>query len=146
MAARKPAVRKPAAKSAASRRPQAETPLLEWVSAGVGLALTFGLIGVIGWEAMNADNSPPAVTVERLGVTRAAAGYVLEIEVANTGGSPAAQVAVEGELTRPDGETETAQATFDYVPDHSVRKGGLFFAGDPRAGTLRLQAKGYVEP
>ncbi len=146
MAARKPAARKPAAKPATSRRPPTETPLLEWVSAGVGLALTLGLIGVIGWEAVNADDSPPAVTVERLGATRTAAGYVLEIEVTNRGGSPAAQVAVEGELIGPDGETETAQATFDYVPDNSVRRGGLFFAGDPRAGTLRLQAKGYVEP
>jgi uncharacterized protein (TIGR02588 family) len=150
MAARKPgspktAGRKPAA--ATTRQAAAkQTPLLEWVSAAVGLALTLAVIGVIGWEALNADDSPPAIVVERLAATRTASGYVLEVKVTNTGGSPAAQVAIEGELTPSGGEPETAEATFDYVPDHSTRTGGLFFESDPNAGALKLTAKGYVSP
>ena len=156
MAARKPAHRKPAAKptgrptgkptTGASRPQKDETPLIEWVSAAVGLVLTLGVVGVIGWEALNADDSPPAITVQRLATTRTAAGYVLVVEVANRGGSPAAQVAIEGELTPPGGEPETADATFDYVPDHSTRTGGLFFQGNPDGGALKLTAKGYVSP
>jgi uncharacterized protein (TIGR02588 family) len=145
MATRKPARRKTAASTA--RPPAAkQTPLLEWVAAAVGLLLTLGVIGVIGWEALNADDSPAAMKVESLGATRTAAGYVLEVRVTNTGGSPAAQVTIAGELTPPGGEAETAEATFDYVPDHSTRTGGLFFATDPRAGSLKLTAKGYVSP
>lgn len=146
MAARKqPARRKPAAPKTSSSRRQ-ETPLLEWISAAIGLVLTLGVIGIIGWEALNADDSPPAMKVESLGATRTANGYVLEVRVTNTGGSPAAQVMIEGELAVAGGEPETAEATFDYVPDHSMRTGGLFFNGDPGAGALKLTAKGYVSP
>lgn len=143
MAARKqPARRKPAAAKPAPDK----TPLLEWVSAAIGLVLTLGVIGIIGWEALNPDDSPPAMRVESLGATRTADGYVLEVRVSNTGGSPAAAVLVEGELSRPGGEVETAEVSFDYVPDHSTRTGGLFFQGDPSAGALKLTAKGYVSP
>jgi uncharacterized protein (TIGR02588 family) len=123
-----------------------QTPLLEWVSAAIGLVLTLGVIGVIGWEALNADDTPAAIKVESLGATPTGSGYVLQVRVTNTGGSPAAQVAIEGELTPPGGEAETAEATFDYVPDHSTRTGGLFFTADPAVGALKLRAKGYVAP
>lgn len=146
MASRKPATRKPASKPAPTRKPAVETPLLEWVSAAIGLILTLGLLGAVGWEALDADDSPPAVQVEAMAATRTASGYVLEVRVANHGGSPAAQVAIEGELALPDGRVETSDATFDYLPDHSTRAGGMFFTGDPRAGKLTLRAKGYVEP
>lgn len=149
MAARKPVRRKPAPSKASpdSRQTMAnETPLLEWVSAAIGLVLTLGVIGVIGWEALNADDSPPGMKVESLGATRTGSGYVLQIRVTNTGGSPAAQVIVEGELTPPGGEPETAEAAFDYVPDHSTRTGGLFFKENPAVGALDLRAKGYVAP
>lgn len=148
MAARKqPARRKAAAsKTAAPGVAAGETPLLEWVFAAVGLVLTLGLIGVIGWEAANPDDSPPAIVVEHLRTTQTSAGYVVEVKVINRGGSPAAQVAIEGELTPPGGEPETAEATFDYVPDHSTRTGGLFFQADPGVGALKMAAKGYVSP
>lgn len=154
MAARKPAARgkaaasrKPGAQSSAQSSAQPETPLLEWISAAVGLIVTLGLIGVIGWEALNPDPTPPAMVVEQRGVTATPSGYVLEVRVTNRGGSPAAQVIVEGELTPPTGgPPETAEATFDYVPDHSSRAGGLFFQADPRQGELKLGAKGFAEP
>lgn len=120
--------------------------MLEWASAAVGLVLTLGVIGIIGWEALNADDSPAAVRVESLGAQRTPTGYVLQVRVTNTGGSPAAQVAITGELTPPGGVAETAEATFDYVPDHSTRTGGLFFTGNPRDGALKLYAKGYASP
>lgn len=147
MAARKPASRKPAAaKSRPANPAPVATPLLEWISAAIGLVLTVGVIAVIGWETLNADDSPPAIVVERMAATRTPAGYVLEVKVTNRGGSPAAQVAIEGELTPAGGAPETAEATFDYVPDHSTRTGGLFFQTDPGAGALKLTAKGYVSP
>jgi uncharacterized protein (TIGR02588 family) len=148
MVARKPARRKPASSKTSpdARRAASDTSLLEWVSAAIGLLLTLGLIGVISWEAFNADDSPAAMRVESLGATAIGSGYVLQVRVTNAGGSPAAQVSIEGELTPPGGETETAQATFDYVPDHSARTGGLFFQGDPRVGALKLRATGYAAP
>lgn len=140
--------RKPAAsRSRAGVSPGAQgTPLLEWIAGGVGLVLVLLTAGVIGQEALFGDPSPPAVTVEARAVHAVKGGWLVEIEAINSGGSPASQVAVEGELTLAGQEPEAAQAAFDYVPDHSRRSGGLFFVHDPRTGQLKLRAKGYTEP
>lgn len=149
--ARKPAA-KPRASSTSGKSgpgvgPGARgTPLLEWIAGGIGLALVVLAAGVIGGEALFGDPSPPAVTVEAREVHTVPGGWLVEIEAVNSGGSPAAGVTVEGELTLAGQPPETAQADFDYVPDHSRRKGGLFFTEDPRSGQLALRAKGYIEP
>ena len=136
-----------AGKPAAKTSPGAQgTPLVEWIAGAVGLVLVLLTLAVIGREALFGDRSPPAVTVAARAVHAAPGGWLVEIEVINSGGSPAAQVIVEGELTLAGQPPETAEASFDYVPDHSRRRGGLFFAQDPRAGRLDLRAKGYTEP
>lgn len=144
--ARKPAA-PPARKTPSGVGPGAQgTPLLEWIAGAIGLMLLVLAVGVIGGEALFGDPSPPAVTVEARAVHAVKGGWLVEIEAINSGGSPAAGVTVEGELTLAGQPPETAEADFDYVPDHSRRKGGLFFADDPRSGQLKLRAKGYTEP
>lgn len=140
--------RKPApAKARSGISPGAAgTPLLEWLAGGLGLLLVLLTAGVVFQEALFGDRSPPAVTVEARQVHAVKGGWLVEIEVINSGGTPAAQVAVEGELTLAAKAPETAEASFDYVPDHSRRRGGLFFADDPRRGQLSLRAKGYAQP
>ena len=137
--------RKPAGKTQAHRGATG-TPLVEWIAGALGLVLVILTLGVIGREALFGDRSPPSVTVEARAVQAVQGGWLAQIEVVNGGGSPAAAVAVEGELTLPGRPPETAEATFDYVPDHSRRQGGLFFRQDPRSGRLTLRAKGYTEP
>ena len=137
--------RKPAGKTQAHPG-AAGTPLVEWIAGALGLALVILTLGVIGREALFGDRSPPSVTIEARTVHAVQDGWRAQIEVVNSGGSPAAAVVVEGELTLAGQPPETAEATFDYVPDHSRRQGGLFFRQDPRAGHLALRAKGYTEP
>lgn len=144
--ARKPAS-KPTAKATARPSPGAKgTPLLEWIAGAIGLALVLLTAGVIGHEALFGDPSPPAVTVQQGQIHAVKGGWLVEIAAVNSGGSPASQVAVEGELTLSGQPPETAEASFDYVPDHSSRPGGLFFTRDPHGGQLALRAKGYTEP
>lgn len=147
--------RSPAAKVAASppkskpsraKPAPPATPLLEWIAAGLGLATVLLALGLIGAEALRADTSPPSVAVQQLGVRQTEAGYVVTVRAANVGGSPAAQVRVEGELAVPGAPPQTAEATFDFIPDHSAREGGLFFTTDPRQGALSLRASGFVDP
>jgi uncharacterized protein (TIGR02588 family) len=131
----------------ASEQPPPGTPALEWIAGALGAALTLFVLAVIGWEALNASEAkPPSIVAERLGVSQVAGGHLVEIRVANRGGQPAAQVMVEGELVSPGAEPEVSEASFDYIPDKSARRGGLFFKSDPAAGTLTLRAKGFVEP
>lgn len=122
------------------------TPLVEWLAAGVGLFLVVATILLIASEAFMADPSPPQVEVRALEIRSSGPGFLLLVEARNVGGSPAAGVLVEGELERGDAPPETAEASFDFIPDHSARRGGLFFETDPRQGRLSLRAKGYSEP
>ena len=57
-----------------------------------------------------------------------------------------AAVLVRGEWRRPDGITETAETTLDYVPANSSGEGALIFSADPAAGDLSVRAAGYADP
>jgi len=139
--------RAPAAKPA---KPTAKTPpptpLVEWLAAAVGLILVVATLVLIASEALMADPSPPQVEVRAVEIRSSGPGFLVVVEARNVGGSPAAGVLVEGELERGDAPPETAEANFDFIPDHSARRGGLFFQTDPRQGRLALRAKGYSEP
>ena len=144
-AAKPPAPKTPARKAPSRAHPPAsEIPPLEWASAVVGLVLALTALGFTAWDAAFGVRSPPAIEVRLLAVTPTAHGFVAEVEAVNHGGAPAAQVLIEGALDGR-GATETASATFDYIPEQSAVTGGLIFQSDPRAGPLRLTAKGYVD-
>ena len=122
-------------------------PLLEWISAGIGLVLTLGIMAVIGREALRGEiHEPPAIEVVMTGVHRAGSGFVVEVKAINRSGGTAAAVEVEGVLKDGETEVETAGLTFDYVPGHAERRGGLFFTEDPSRHTLELRALGYQRP
>lgn len=113
----------------------------------IGLALTLAVVGLLFHHALNDDDRPPAVTVtaERT-VALPGGGYVVEFAARNRSRTAtAAQLHVEGRLIAA-GVSETAEATLDYVPARSVKRGGLYFTADPRQGRLDLRAIGYSEP
>lgn len=121
-------------------------PLLEWAAALVGLVLTLTLLGFVGWQAVQApEKRPPAVSVMAGWVSQVPGGYVVEVTAKNRSTSTAAGVEVEGTITR-GGAKIASSVTFDYVPGHSERKGGLFFPQDPRAHPFEVRALGYSQP
>ena len=128
-------------KSATGRK-----PLLEWAAASLGLILLLALLGFIGWQAVQAPNGPPAVTVSTGRVSQVLGGYVVNVIARNPTSSTASQVEVEGTLDLKGGEAETSSVTFDYIAGGSERKGGLFFSQDPRRHQLEVRALGYREP
>lgn len=146
-AAKSSTARRKSAPSARSRSPVTrETPLLEWIAAGVGLILILAVLGVIGAEVLPGGRSEPSFEVRALAVQPVDGGYRVRIAVHNRGDKPAGEVVVAGVLAGPDNERETAEATFDFVADHSRREGGLFFRSDPGRGALDLRATSYVDP
>lgn len=131
----------PANKSPSTPRKD-DIPPLEWAAAGIGLCLAIAAIGLTAWDAAFGVDSPPAIEVRLTRVTPTPYGYVAQIEAFNHGGAPAAQVVVEGVLAG--AASETASATFDYIPEQSRAEGGLIFEHDPRAQPLKLRAKGFI--
>jgi uncharacterized protein (TIGR02588 family) len=146
--ARTPA-RRPTATSTRKARSQpaaaSKAPLLEWVAAGVGLLLATTAVGFTLWDALFGVDGPPAIEVRLIRVTPTGHGYVAEFDAINHGGEPAAQVQIEG-IVSGAGEPDTADVTIDYIPEQSRASGGLIFERDPRAGSLKLRAKGYADP
>ncbi len=132
---------------AQDRKQPTREPLLEWISAGIGLGLTVAIVALIGREALNGETAqPPAIGVVAGRVTPIQAGFVVEVTAVNRSGGTAAAVEVEGELKSGDESIESSSLTFDYVPGHAERKGGLFFTEDPRRHRLEVRALGYQAP
>jgi uncharacterized protein (TIGR02588 family) len=124
----------------------ARTPLLEWIASGIGLVLTVAVLVVIGRQAISGGAAEvPDIEVGVSRIVPVSAGFVVEIVARNHSGGTAAAVEIEGSLG-PGGAVETSGATFDYVPGHSERKGGLFFSEDPRRHMLEVRALGYKTP
>jgi uncharacterized protein (TIGR02588 family) len=123
-----------------------ETPLLEWLVGALGAALVCGTIAFLVYHALARDRTPPDIRVLTEHVLELQSGYLVQFRAFNQGNSAAAEVAIEGELAGPDGDTEVSEVVLDYLPPRSDREGGLIFSRDPRAGQLTLSAKAYAAP
>ena len=122
-------------------------PLIEWVSAALGLVITAAMFGFLAVEAIRQrDGVPPVLDVAATGLTAASGRYIVEVQVTNGSRKTGAAVEVEGTLMRGRATVETSSATFDYVPGKSYRQGGLVFTNDPRRFQLVLRVKGYERP
>jgi uncharacterized protein (TIGR02588 family) len=125
----------------------AETPMLEWIAAGVGLVFLLGVLIAIGHDALTgASQAPPAIEIEQSSITKTTNGYVVSFVAHNRSGGTAAALEVEAQLTDGYGKIETSSATLDYVPGHGDAHGGVYFYSNPRAGRLTLRALGYQRP
>lgn len=121
--------------------------LLEMVASGAGLLLTLAMVAFIAWEALTRPgDAMPAVTVEARELSEKSGVWVLAFEAINHAPGTAANVEIEGTLSRDGREVETARASLDYVPGGSTVRGGLFFRADPRRHVVELRAVGYAAP
>ena len=125
---------------AKTKRAAASTPrpVLQWVMAGVGAAVTLGAVGIVVWEALQ-PSSPPALSARSVAVQATAAGQVATVRVQNDGDDTAAAVDIEGVLG-----DQTATATLDYVPGHGHARAYLRFDADPRPAAVAV--KGWSAP
>jgi uncharacterized protein (TIGR02588 family) len=127
--------------------PAARVPILEWITAGIGLLLTLVMLAVIGREAITGDTHElPAIDVVASRIVPTGSGFVVEVVATNRSGGTAAVVEIEGELKSGETTVETSSLSFDYVPGHAERRGGLFFREDPRTHRLELRALGLQTP
>jgi len=117
------------------------SPLLEWIMAGLGLALVLAVLGVLG-RAMMDGRDEVDVTL-RVTETRLVGGrWTAVVEARNTGGAAAARLEIEGRV----GE-ETAAFTLDYLPPRGRDTGVLVFSRPPGGGTaLTVRPIGWTEP
>ena len=118
----------------------------EWAVAALGAALVAGTIGYLVHHALTVGEGVPEVSVEHTGTRATQGGHIVRFLARNRGGATAAGLRIEGELLRDSSVVETGEATLDYLPPFSERRGGLFFREDPGRYELRLAPKGYADP
>jgi uncharacterized protein (TIGR02588 family) len=123
-----------------------DKPWLEWAVGAVGALLFIAILGVLLTNALRDTGAAPSISTRVESIEPVDTGYVVKFIAMNDGELTAAQVRLEAELVTPTGERETRELTFDYLPPHSERRGGFIFQNDPRAGALRIEADGYVDP
>jgi uncharacterized protein (TIGR02588 family) len=121
-------------------------PPLEWVVAIVGLVLVLSTIAYLLYQAVAGDESPPNIVLEVNQIIPRESGYLVQVNVRNSGGETAAQLLVEGTLRDGDESVETSETQIDYVPPKSERGAGLFFTLNPEDYEIVLRPVGYREP
>ncbi len=123
-----------------------KTPLLEWIVAGIGLILVVGAIGFMLYQAVSSTSAPPVIEIKVESAVANKTGYLVVFEARNTGEQTASNVAIEGEIKNGDESVEKSGVAMDYIPSHSVRKGGLYFTKNPQPFDLQVRAEGYEKP
>ncbi len=119
---------------------------MEWTVFAVGLVLVLATLGYLIRESIVTDDGPPDVAVA-LGPPRPSRhGYLLPVEVTNTGSSTAEDVRVPIFLELPGGGREEAELDIAFLPPDSKRKGWVSFRTDPGQGTLGVGAIAFEAP
>jgi uncharacterized protein (TIGR02588 family) len=123
----------------------AQISVWEWVAAAVATAMVIGMVITL-FLAGRREQTPPRFAVTIQSVAASGPEFLVEFSIRNDGRKTAAQVTVEGQLAAGEAAAETSSVTFDFVPGGSVRRGGILFRHDPRAGQLTLRPLGFREP
>lgn len=123
-----------------------DIPLLEWAIAVLGLAIVISVVGVLIYEAVAGDKSPPDVKLTVQSIAPLQNGFLVKVRAENVGGEPAARVSITAELWEQSKVVESSETQFEHLPPHSFREAGVFFQRDPRPNEIRLRALGYEEP
>lgn len=130
----------PPGKKTTPRKEPSRPPVLEWITAGVGLLIVGTAFGLNLIQALDGSERPPDLNLRAGEARHTAAGWVIEVEASNDGDETAAAVQIEGRLG-----AETATAELDYVPAYGEAAVSLRFDRDPRSG-LELAVLGWSEP
>lgn len=122
------------------------TPTWEKVLGLLGFILLCTGFLYLGWVAIGERQFPPQIHFSVKAVNQLESGYLVEVEVSNSGSHSVESLHLEARLQGQDKESEISTAEIDYVPSSSRKSAGFFFARDPRSGELSLRALGYQKP
>ncbi len=123
-----------------------DIPFLEWVIGALGLVIVTAVVGVLIYEAVAGDKSPPDIKLTVQSIAPLQNGFVVKVRAENIGGEPAARVSITAEVWAQSKVVEASETQFEHLPPHSFREAGVFFQRDPRPNEIRLRALGYEEP
>lgn len=125
----------------AARTPKlvASRPVLQWITAGLGLVITLTAGAVILCEALQPAR-PVALSIRIEDERLTSTSRILDIVVTNAGSETAAAVDVSGKIG-----DDTASVTLDYVPGDGETVASLAFPA-ATAGAPAVSVVGWSAP
>ncbi len=122
------------------------TPVWEKIVGLVGFFVLCTGFAYLARAAVTENHAPPQFQFNVEEIKELGSGYLVKVEVANSGYESVAALQMEGRLEGSAQEPETNAIQVDYVPSQSSRKVGFFFQDNPENGKLSFRALGYQEP
>lgn len=110
--------------------------------------ILLSILGRAGWAHVKTGDDPVVIVVEAHldSVRQEASMYYLPITVTNTGGRPAQDVMVRGELTDETGKPQEAEITLTFLGAGEAENAELVFTSDPRKSEVSIHPVSFVEP
>jgi uncharacterized protein (TIGR02588 family) len=124
----------------------AETPLLEWLIGGIGVALLVSCVAFLVYQGLTDAERPGPITSIVTDVIAAGDRHVVRFEIRNGGSQTLSNLHLSAHLLEDGREIESARMVIDYLPGHSSREGGFYFRRDPRSFTVEIRPEGYQRP
>ncbi|WP_440980703.1 TIGR02588 family protein [Shinella sumterensis] len=119
---------------------------IEWLTGVISTLLVLAMLGWLSWEAVMRPTTPPDLSIHVVSTERAASGYRVAFDIANTGTTTAAAVTVIGRIIQDGRVIEENPVVFDYVAAQSKTEGAIFFRNDPATGEMSIAPAGYTSP
>jgi uncharacterized protein (TIGR02588 family) len=119
---------------------------LEWAVFGLSLVLVLATLGFLVRESIVGGEGPPDVVVRLGEPRRSQSGWLVPVEITNSGGSTAEDVRVPILLDLAAGRKEEAELSIAFLAHGSTRNAWVSFRNDPCRGTLTLGALAFEVP
>lgn len=133
-------------KTSKTRRQHDTTPLLEWLLGSIGVVLFIGAIVFLLYEGTRGHDQPAAVEIRVDDIIQVGDSYLVRYRARNRGTLTLVDLHVSARVFDGSTERERAEATIDFLPGESSRKGGFYLREDPRKYRLDIRVNGYQEP
>lgn len=119
---------------------------LEWLVLVTGTCLVVIILGLLIYEAVNLEKTPPVISVA-LGSPEFKEGHFLvPVQAKNMGTQTAEDVRIEI-ISGKGASQERSEIHFAYFPGNAVQNGWVTFTKDPEAkGRLHVHILGYSTP
>lgn len=118
---------------------------LELTVLAIGIILVCVTIGILVYDIVATEQSPPDIVVSADKVQRGEQHFAVHVRAKNNGTETAQDVIIEVR-TGKDGDAETARLEFPYLPGKSTVNGWVTFRQDPTGGAFDFRVLGYGSP
>lgn len=119
----------------------------EWLTSIIATSILAAIAGLVIYQWLTKQESPPVVAVTSSGKIREAQGdFYVPFTVTNTGGETAASVQIIAELKSQGQVVATGEQQIDYLSSGEIEKGAFVFNSNPSEGELILRVASYKSP